>query len=151
MALADLENERNMTGPPEHKGLKFFEEDALVAVLTTQPIDRFLDYKAPAGGLALGAMVEVPLGPRRVLGVVWGPGEGAFDPAKIRKVLRVIDLPPMRPEMMTFPDPGRRLHRLAHGCDAPPGNADAGARRRAGNAAGAAARRWPAGPDDSRA
>ena len=82
--------------------LKFFDEGELVAVLTTQPIDRFLDYKAPAGGVGLGAMVEVPLGPRRVLGVVWGPGEGAFDPAKIRKILRVIDLPAMRPEMMTF-------------------------------------------------
>ncbi|MXU64263.1 primosomal protein N' [Oceanomicrobium pacificus] len=79
-----------------------FEEGALVAVLTTQPLDRTLDYRAPAGGVRQGAFVEVPLGPRRVLGTVWGPGEGGFDPSKIRAVHRVLDLPPMRPEMQTF-------------------------------------------------
>ena len=51
----------------------FFEEGTLVGVLTTQPLDRVLDYKAPEGGCWLGAFVEVPLGPRKVLGVVWGP------------------------------------------------------------------------------
>ena len=81
---------------------EFFAEEELVAVLTTQPLGRFLDYKAPAGGLRLGAFVDVPLGPRRVLGVVWGPGMGGFDPAKIRRVNRVLDLPPMRREMQQF-------------------------------------------------
>jgi primosomal protein N' (replication factor Y) len=51
---------------------EFFYEGDLVAVLTAQPIDRFLDYKAPESGCHLGAFVEVPLGPRKVLGVVWG-------------------------------------------------------------------------------
>jgi primosomal protein N' (replication factor Y) (superfamily II helicase) len=46
-------------------------------VLTTEPLGKTLDYLAPAGGCALGAFVEVPLGPRRVLGVVWGQA-GAF-------------------------------------------------------------------------
>ncbi len=57
----------------------FFDEGDLVGVLTTQPLDRMLDYKAPEGGCHLGAFVEVPLGPRKVLGVVWGPGRGDFD------------------------------------------------------------------------
>ena len=52
------------------------DEGALVAVLTTQPLDRTLDYKAPEGGAWLGAFVEVPLGPRKVLGVIWGKGRG---------------------------------------------------------------------------
>lgn len=80
----------------------FFDEGALVAVLTTQPLDRALDYKAPEGGCFLGAFVEVPLGPRKVLGVVWGPGKGDYDIAKIRSVLRVLDAAPMRDEMRTF-------------------------------------------------
>ncbi|MEQ6248666.1 primosomal protein N' [Sulfitobacter sp. HNIBRBA3233] len=81
---------------------EFFDEGALVAVLTTQPLDRLLDYKAPEGGCRPGAFVEVPLGPRKVLGVVWGPGKGDFDYAKVRSVIRVLDAAPMREEMKSF-------------------------------------------------
>ncbi|MGB3148994.1 MAG: primosomal protein N', partial [Paracoccaceae bacterium] len=80
----------------------FFAEGALVAVLTTEPLGRTLDYKAPEGGCMVGAYVEVPLGPRRVLGVVWGPGEGGFDPARIRSVNRVLDAEPMGAAMRAF-------------------------------------------------
>lgn len=80
----------------------FFDQGDLLAVLTAQPIDRFLDYKAPEGGCHLGAFVEVPLGPRKVLGVVWGPGAGDFDYAKVRSVMRVLDVAPMREEMQQF-------------------------------------------------
>ena len=80
----------------------YFDEGALVAVLTTQPLDRALDYKAPEGGCHLGAFVEVPLGPRKVIGVIWGPGKGDYDYAKVRSVLRVLDAAPMRDEMRSF-------------------------------------------------
>ncbi|WP_135448981.1 primosomal protein N' [Tabrizicola caldifontis] len=63
---------------------------------------RTLDYRAPEGGCGDGDFVEVPLGPRRVMGVVWGPGEGGFDPAKIRPVTRVLDARPMRAELRAF-------------------------------------------------
>lgn len=81
---------------------EFFDEGDLVGVLTTQPLDRVLDYKAPDGGCWLGAFVEVPLGPRKVLGVVWGKGHGNWDPAKVRSVSRVLDVAPMRNEMRAF-------------------------------------------------
>ena len=80
----------------------FFDEGTLVGVLTTQPLGRALDYKAPEGGCHLGAFVEVPLGPRKVIGVVWGPGQGDYDYAKIRSVIRVLDAAPMRLEMRDF-------------------------------------------------
>ncbi len=83
-------------------GQEYFDEGELVAVLTTQPLDRTLDYKAPEGGCFLGAFVEVPLGPRKVLGVVWGPGRGDFDRSKIRSVIRVLEVAPMREEMRVF-------------------------------------------------
>ncbi|MDH5798754.1 MAG: primosomal protein N', partial [Paracoccaceae bacterium] len=83
-------------------GQSFFNEGELVGVLTTQPLDRLLDYKAPEGGCFLGAFVEVPLGPRKVLGVVWDQGRGDFDRSKIRSVIRVLDAPPMREEMQLF-------------------------------------------------
>ncbi len=81
---------------------EFFDAGARVAVLTTQPLDRVLTYRAPEGGAWQGAFVEVPLGPRRVMGVVWGPGEGGFDAAKLRSVIRVLDIAPMRAEMADF-------------------------------------------------
>ncbi|WP_107496322.1 primosomal protein N' [Thalassobius sp. I31.1] len=83
-------------------GQSFFQEGQLISVLTAEPIDRFLDYKAPEGGCFAGAYLEVPLGPRKVLGVVWGAGEGRFDPAKIRAASRVMDVAPMREEMRDF-------------------------------------------------
>ena len=86
----------------DHPEQSFFPEGTLVSVLTTQPLDRFLDYKAPAGGVEVGAYVVVPLGPRQVLGVVWGAGQGGFDPAKIKPVIRVLDVAPMREEMQIF-------------------------------------------------
>ena len=79
-----------------------FNEGDLVGVLTTQPLGRVLDYRAPEGGCFTGAFVEVPLGPRRILGVVWGPGAGDYDYAKVRSVMRVLDVAPMRDEMRTF-------------------------------------------------
>ncbi len=81
---------------------EFFATGARIAVLTAQPLDRLLDYRAPEGGCLIGAFVEVPLGPRKVIGVVWGAGGGDFDAAKLRSVIRVLDLVPMQAEMRDF-------------------------------------------------
>ena len=81
---------------------EFYAEGELVSVLTAQPLDRPLDYKAPEGGCWLGAYVEVPLGPRKVLGCVWGDGIGGFDLSKARSINRVLDVAPMRDEMRQF-------------------------------------------------
>ncbi|MEM6306381.1 MAG: primosomal protein N' [Pseudomonadota bacterium] len=89
-----------MTPPTETP--PFFDEGTLIAVLTTQPLNRTLDYKAPEGGCFLGAFVEVPLGPRKVIGVVWGTGTGDYDPSKIRAVLRVLDAAPMGGALRDF-------------------------------------------------
>ncbi len=82
--------------------IEHFNEGDLISVLTTQPIDRALDYKAPEGGCLTGALVEVPLGPRKVIGVVWGPGEGGYDLSKVRSVIRALDAAPMREDMREF-------------------------------------------------
>ena len=83
-------------------GQDFFHQGDRVSVLTAQPLDRLLDYRAPEGGCFRGAYVEVPLGPRTVLGVIWGAGSGNFDSAKLRSVIRVLDVAPMRDEMRQF-------------------------------------------------
>ena len=88
-------------------GPQFFDEGDLVAVLTSQPLERMFDYRAPEGGCWQGAFVEVPLGPRKVLGVIWAPGIGDFDYDKTRSVTRVLDVAPMLQSMQDF------LHRVA--------------------------------------
>ena len=81
---------------------RVYSAGELVGVLTTEPLGRVLDYRAPEGGCGDGDFVEVPLGPRRVLGVVWGKARGDWDPAKVRPVHRVLDAPPMRAELRAF-------------------------------------------------
>ena len=79
-----------------------FSAGECVAVLTTEPLGPFLDYLAPEGGCQTGDFVEVPLGPRKVLGLVWGPGEGSFDRSRLRKIARVLEARPMRAELRQF-------------------------------------------------
>lgn len=81
---------------------RVYQAGDLVGVLTTEPLGRVLDYRAPEGGCGDGDFVEVPLGPRRVLGVVWGPAVGGWDPAKVRPVGRVLEARPMRAELRAF-------------------------------------------------
>lgn len=81
---------------------RVFAAKERVGVLTAEPLGRVLDYLAPEGGCGIGDFVEVPLGPRRVMGVVWGAGEGSFDLAKLRGVNRVLDAAPMRAELRAF-------------------------------------------------
>lgn len=81
---------------------EYFDEGALIGVLTAEPLDRMLDYKAPEGGCYLGGFVEVPLGPRKVIGVVWAAGKGDWDINKVRAAYRVLDVAPMRLEMRDF-------------------------------------------------
>ena len=82
-----------------------FPAGARVGVVTTEPLGGalgLLDYRAPEGGSCTGDFVEVPLGPRRVHGVVWGQGAGGFDEAKLRPINRVLDAQPMREELRLF-------------------------------------------------
>lgn len=81
---------------------EFFDEGSPCGVLTAEPLGRVLDYLAPEGGVLLGGFVEVPLGPRRVVGVVWGAAEGRFPREKLRTVIRTLDAPPMRHELRDF-------------------------------------------------
>lgn len=84
------------------RDMGFFDGGTPLGVLTTEPLGRVLDYLAPEGGCMTGAFVEVPLGPRRVLGVVWGPAAGDFPREKLRQVARVLDAAPMRAELRGF-------------------------------------------------
>lgn len=79
----------------------FYPHGHRIAVLTQEPVG-VLDYLAPEGGVRLGQLVVVPLGPRRVMGAVWGDGIGDFDAAKLRPIARLIDAEPLTPQMIEF-------------------------------------------------
>ena len=81
---------------------RVYSQGELIGVLTTEPLGRVLDYRAPEGGCGTGDFVEVPLGPRKVLGVVWGDAVGGYDPAKVRSVYRRLDALPMQAELRSF-------------------------------------------------
>lgn len=67
-----------------------------VAVLLPLPLREAYDYRVPHGmTLNHGDFVEVPLGPRRVIGVVWGPGAGVVEARRLKPVVRRFDVPPM--------------------------------------------------------
>ncbi len=81
---------------------RVYSQGELIGVLTTEPLGRVLDYRAPEGGCGTGDFVEVPLGPRKVLGVVWGDAVGGYDLAKVRSAYRRLDALPMRAELRSF-------------------------------------------------
>ncbi|MEL6336098.1 MAG: primosomal protein N' [Pseudomonadota bacterium] len=74
-----------------------------VGVVVPMPFDTPLDYLVPEGlALSLGDLVIVELGPRRTLGVVWGPGEGSMAATRLKPVIDRLDLPPMSEGMRRF-------------------------------------------------
>ncbi|MGA1268054.1 MAG: DEAD/DEAH box helicase, partial [Gemmobacter sp.] len=82
-----------------------FAAGAVVSVLSPDLPARALDYRAPEGGCGPGDLVLVPLGARRrVVGVVWGAGSGEVAPERLRDIARVLDLPPLAPELRGFLD-----------------------------------------------
>ncbi|MCC6000131.1 MAG: primosomal protein N' [Pararhodobacter sp.] len=120
----------------------FYPEATPLGVLTTQPLGKLLDYRAPEGGARTGDLVEVPLGPRRVLGAIWGDAAGDLPVHKLRSVARVLDVPPLRDELRAF------LSRAAAYTLTPPELMLYLATRAPGLIAGQAMRRvYRAGPD----
>jgi primosomal protein N' (replication factor Y) (superfamily II helicase) len=78
-----------------------------VPVLVPMPAPRPYSYAVPEGmAVEPGSVVQVPLGPRQVIGVVWDGAEGddGVDPKKLRPITRVFDCPPLAREMRNFID-----------------------------------------------
>src|SRR5436305_280405 len=70
------------------------------AVLLPLPLAGAYDYAVPEGlAIAAGSFVAAPLGPRLVPGVVWGPGSDEVDPARLKRVDRALEAPPLGDEL----------------------------------------------------
>lgn len=77
-----------------------------VGVLLPLPLPEVYDYLVPEGQeIGPGDYVEVPLGPRRVTGVVWNDGgSGGVANERLRPVLRRFEVPPMAGVQRRFVD-----------------------------------------------
>ncbi|MGG7516933.1 primosomal protein N' [Allorhizobium undicola] len=77
----------------------------VVPVLVPMPAPGPYSYSLPEGmDAAPGAIVQVPLGPRKVIGVVWDGGQTAVDARKLRPVEKIFDCPPLDEPMRRFID-----------------------------------------------
>ncbi len=78
-----------------------------VRVLLPLPLPAPLDYLVPDGAASPepGSFVRVPLGSRRVVGVVWhGDSDGEVPAARLKPVIEILPTPPLRPELRRFID-----------------------------------------------
>ncbi|MEK9645147.1 MAG: primosomal protein N' [Alphaproteobacteria bacterium] len=76
-----------------------------VSVLLPLPLVAPYDYLVPAEmEVEDGSFVDVPLGGRTAIGVVWGAARGDVDAQKLRKINGVLDLPPMPADLRRFVD-----------------------------------------------
>ena len=83
------------------------EQPKIVPVLVPMPAAKPYSYAVPEGMIVgQGAIVQVPLGPRMVPGLVWAsdPNSKADDvaPKKLRPIEQVFDCPPISADMMRF-------------------------------------------------
>lgn len=77
-----------------------------VPVLVPMPAPGPYSYGVPDDMVVEpGSIVQVPLGPRQVIGVVWDKNDGPpVDPKKLRPITKTFDCPPLREEMRRFID-----------------------------------------------
>lgn len=77
-----------------------------VPVLVPMPAPGPYSYGVPEDMVVEpGSIVQVPLGPRQVIGVVWDRNDGPpVDPKKLRPITKTFDCPPLREEMRRFID-----------------------------------------------
>ena len=76
-----------------------------VPVLVPMPAERAYTYRVPAGmAVEPGSIVQVPLGPRQVPGVVWDGVPDRVDPNKLKPITQVFDCPPLAGGMRRFID-----------------------------------------------
>ncbi|WP_296105978.1 primosomal protein N' [uncultured Agrobacterium sp.] len=93
---------------PASGGMKPGDASPTVAVpvLVPMPAPGPYSYGVPEDMVVEpGSIVQVPLGPRQVIGVVWDKSDGPpVDPKKLRPITKTFDCPPLREEMRRFID-----------------------------------------------
>ena len=59
-------------------------------VIFTNPKLPILDYSTLDKSIEIGSLVEVPLGSKVVIGVVWSAGDTKFDNSKLKQIIGTV-------------------------------------------------------------
>jgi primosomal protein N' (replication factor Y) len=87
------------------KRAQLHEPGDIVAVMVGVAVEGPYSYHVPEGrSVTRGSIVAVPLGPRAVLGVVWGTPADSIDPSRIRAIAHVYNVPALSAELCDFVD-----------------------------------------------
>ncbi|MDE2164730.1 MAG: primosomal protein N' [Alphaproteobacteria bacterium] len=74
-----------------------------VSVLLPLPLAGAYDYRVTNGmRVTAGDFVRVPLGRRRLVGVVWGPDRASIADAKLKPIIETLPVPPLHDELRRF-------------------------------------------------
>lgn len=89
---------------------------AEIDVLLAENLPKAFTYRLQAGQEApVGAWVLAPFGKRQSVGVVMGPSTAQLNPAKLKNLVAILDLPPLTPHLLQF------IEKLSEYCVAPIG------------------------------
>ena len=80
------------------------DSTATLAILLPLPLADTYDYLPLLDSVSKGTIVEVPIGKKQSIGVVWGPGVGGIPEAKLKHVLNALDLPKLPTVSHAFVD-----------------------------------------------
>ncbi len=73
----------------------------IVAVMVPVAVERPYSYRVPDGmDVERGSIVSVPLGPREIVGVVWGPPADQVAHNRLRDITGVFEVPPLPDELL---------------------------------------------------
>ncbi len=112
------------------------------SVLLPLPLAGAYDYSVPHGlNVELGDFVAVPLGKRRLVGVVWGEGSGDVADAKLKPIEDILPAPPLARRAAPLRRLGGELHALGAGRGTAHGDERARRARAAARADGLCAER----------
>ncbi|WP_224704019.1 primosomal protein N' [Devosia aquimaris] len=77
----------------------------IVAVMVSVAVEGPYSYRVPAGmAVERGSIVSVPLGPRLVPGVVWGPPKDMVAHNRLRDIAMAYEVPPLSDELLKLVD-----------------------------------------------
>ncbi|WEK04325.1 MAG: primosomal protein N' [Candidatus Devosia phytovorans] len=77
----------------------------IVAVMVGVAVEGPYSYRVPAGMVVTrGSIVSLPLGPRLIQGVVWGPPKDMVAHNRLRDIVHAYDVPPLSDELLKLVD-----------------------------------------------
>src|ERR1700761_6321649 len=80
------------------------DSTATLAILLPLPLADTYDYLPLLNSTPKGTIVEVPIGKKQSIGVIWGPGHGGVPEAKLKNIQHALDLPKIPDVTRAFVD-----------------------------------------------